>query len=134
MIFDGTVGIIVGGAAPQLRSGEPVSLAFDGREYPGLAVEPAPAAADAEVATVAEIATEGGRKILESAQVGDVRVEWRRGSRQVPAGYQMVRTNQPLAAIAVYLCEPESDDGAVENGLVAAPAVGDEFPIWRAWP
>jgi hypothetical protein len=46
----------------------------------------------------------------------------------------MVRTDQPLAAIAVYLCEPESDDGAVENGLVAAPAVGAEFTIWRAWP
>src|SRR5215468_10539328 len=100
----------------------------------GLAVEPAPASIDAEVATIAEIASEGGRKILESAQVGDVRVEWRRGARKVPAGYQMVRTDQPLSAIAVYLCEPESDDGAVENGLVSAPAVGEEFPIWRVWP
>ena len=100
----------------------------------GLAVEPAPAEVDAEVASVAEIASEGGRKILESAAVGDVRVEWKRGSRTVPAGYQLVRTDQPLGAIAVYLCEPESDDGAVENGLVAAPAVGTEFPIWRAWP
>jgi hypothetical protein len=100
----------------------------------GLTVEPAPAELDAEVATIAEIASEGGRKILESAQVGDVRVEWRRAARRAPAGYRMVRTDQPLAAIAVYLCEPESDDGAVENGLVAAPAVGAEFPIWRAWP
>ena len=100
----------------------------------GLTVEPAPAELDAEVATVAEIASEGGRKILESAAVGDLRVEWRRGARKVPAGSQLVRTDQPLAAIAVYLCEPESDDGAVENGLVAAPAVGAEFPIWRAWP
>jgi hypothetical protein len=100
----------------------------------GLAVEAAPAEVDAEVATITGIASEGGRKILESAQVGDVRVEWRRGARKVPAGYQMVRTDQPLAAIAVYLCEPESDDGAVENGLVAAPALGAEFPIWRAWP
>src|SRR5262245_48425844 len=100
----------------------------------GLAVEPAPAAVDAEVASVAEIASEGGRKILESAAVGDLRVEWKRGSRSVPAGHQLVRTDQPLGAIAVYLCEPESDDGAVENGLVAAPAVGEEFPIWRAWP
>ena len=100
----------------------------------GLAVEPAPAEVDAEVATIAEIATEGGRKILESAKVGDVHVEWRRATRTVPAGSQIVRTDQPRAAIAVYLCEPESDDGAVENGLVAAPAVGAEFPIWRAWP
>jgi hypothetical protein len=42
-----------------------------------------------------------------------------------------VRTGQPLGAIAVYLCEPESDDGAIENGLVAPPPVGGEFPIWR---
>ena len=97
----------------------------------GLAVEPAPAAVDAEVATVAEIASEGGRKILESAAVGDLRVEWKRGSRSVPAKHQLVRTDQPLGAIAVYLCEPESDDGAVENGLVTAPAQGAEFPIWR---
>lgn len=99
----------------------------------GLAVEPAPAAVEAEVATIAEIDREGGRKILEADAVGDVRVEWRRASRSVPAGYQLVRTDQPLAAIAVYLCEPESDDGAAENGLIAAPALGGEFPLWRAW-
>src|SRR4029079_14789131 len=45
----------------------------------GLAVEAAPDEVDAEVATVAEIASEGERKILESANVGDVRVEWKRG-------------------------------------------------------
>ena len=45
--------------------------------------------------------------------------------------YRLVTTDQPLGAIAVYLCEPESDDGAVENGLIGAPAVGDDFPIWR---
>jgi len=102
-------------------------------ERHGLVVEPAPASLDAEVATVVEVAAEGGRKILESAAVGDLRVEWRRASRKVPAGHRLVRTDQPLAAIAVYLCEPESDDGAVENGLVAAPAVGSEFPIWRGF-
>ena len=102
-------------------------------ERHGLVVEPAPASLDAEVATLVEVAAEGGRKILESAAVGDLRVEWRRASRKVPAGHRLVRTDQPLAAIAVYLCEPESDDGAVENGLVAAPAVSSEFPIWRGF-
>ena len=100
----------------------------------GLAVEAAPAAVDAEVATVAEIASEGGRKILESAQVGDLHVDWKRSGRKSPDGAMLVRTEQPLGAIAVYLCEPESDDGAIENGLVAAPAVGGagvEYPIWR---
>ena len=28
-----------------------------------------------------------------------------------------------------------SDDGAVENGVITAPAAGAEFPIWRvSWP
>jgi hypothetical protein len=103
-------------------------------ERHGLTVDDAPGAVDAEVATIAEVASEGGRKILESAAVGDVRVEWKRGARQIAPGSKLVRTDQPLAAIAVYLCEPESDDGAIENGLVAAPEVGGEFPIWRAWP
>jgi hypothetical protein len=103
-------------------------------ERHGLMVDPAPRAVDAEVATVVEIASEGGRRILESTAVGDLRVEWQRATREVPPGYRLVRTDQPLAAIAVYLCEPESDDGAIENGLVAAPVVGQEFPIWRAWP
>lgn len=99
----------------------------------GLTVEDAPAEVDAEVATVTAIGSEDGRKILESAQVGELQVGWRRATRKPFAGAKLVRTDQPLAAVAVYLCEPESDDGAVENGLLAAPAVGDELPIWRAW-
>src|SRR5262245_56161259 len=47
----------------------------------GLTVEAAPDAIDAEVATVVGLASEGGRKILESAAVGEVRVEWKRGTR-----------------------------------------------------
>jgi len=85
-----------------------------------------------EVATVTGFATEGGRKILEAGTVGDLQVEWRRAARAVPPGTQRVRTDQPLGAIAVYLCEPESDDGAIENGVISAPAAGGEFPIWRA--
>ncbi len=100
----------------------------------GLALEElAGTEGEVEIATVAGFDTEGGRKILEAAQVGEVRVEWRRQTRALPAGARLVRTEQPLGAIAVYLCEPESDDGAIENGLVTAPAVGAEFPIWRAW-
>jgi hypothetical protein len=100
----------------------------------GLATEPADRELDVELATVIGFATEGGRKILEASEVGDLRVEWRRTTRAAPPGARLVRTDQPLGAIAVYLCEPESDDGAVENGLIAAPAIGGEHPIWRAWP
>ncbi|HUJ57009.1 MAG TPA: M14 family metallopeptidase [Kofleriaceae bacterium] len=102
-------------------------------ERHGLTVEDAPRAADVEVATVTGYGSEGGRKILEAAQVGELRVSWSRGSRTLPAGARLVRTDQPLGAIAVYLCEPESDDSAIENGVVEPPAVGAEFPIWRCY-
>jgi hypothetical protein len=97
----------------------------------GLAVEAARGEREVEVARASGFATEGGRKILEASEVGDLQVEWKRETRKLD-GHSLVRTDQPLGAIAVYLCEPESDDGAIENGLVAAPAVGGEFPIWRA--
>lgn len=99
----------------------------------GLTVSAADAGSvEVEVATITGYGTEGGRKILESAEVGEAQVEWRRATRSVPDGWMRVSTDQPLGAVAVYLCEPESDDGAIENDLVIAPEVGAEFPIWRA--
>lgn len=98
----------------------------------GLALRPAEGTLDLAVARVTGIGTEGGRHILEAAQVGEIDVEWRLERRAAPAGWSLVDTDQPLGAIAVYLCEPESDDGAVENGLVDAPARGDDYPIARA--
>lgn len=97
----------------------------------GLFVEDAAGTYGVEVAMVESLGAEGGRSILEAAAFGDLGVTWRSVSRTAPAGCGLVRTDQPLGAIAVYLCEPESDDGAVENGLVPGPAVGEEFPIWR---
>ncbi|WP_437290561.1 M14 family metallopeptidase [Sorangium sp. So ce406] len=97
----------------------------------GLRVAPAEGVHDVEVARVASLGAEGGRAILEAARVGEVAVAWREEARRAPEGWSLVDTDQPLGAIAVYLCEPESDDGAVENGLVEAPAVGDEHPAWR---
>ncbi len=110
----------------------PEALAVHLRRH-GLAVEPATGGADLEVATVTGFATEGGRKILEASEVGDLEVEWKRTGRELPDDMFRVRTDQPLGAIAVYLCEPESDDGAIENGLITAPSQGTEFPVWRAW-
>ena len=101
-------------------------------ERHGLATEPAPAAQlPVEVATITGYGSEGGRKILESASVGDVHVDWKRETRAAPPGARLVRTAHAHGAIAVYLCEPESDDGAIENGLVPAPDVGAEYPVWR---
>ena len=100
-------------------------------ERHGLPTEPVSGELPCEVATIAGFGSEGSRKILESASVGDVSVEWKCATRAVPAGARLVRTDHAHGAIAVYLCEPESDDGAIENGLVAAPALGGEYPVWR---
>jgi hypothetical protein len=101
-------------------------------ERHGLPTEPATTnELPCEVATITSLGTEGGRKILESATVGEVSVDWRRATRAVPPDARVVRTDHPLGAIAVYLCEPESDDGAIENGLIPTPALGAEYPIWR---
>jgi hypothetical protein len=97
----------------------------------GLALSDPSGALDVEVARVSGFATEDGRKILEASQVGMLEVDWKTERRTPPPGARLVRADQPLGAIAVYLCEPESDDGAIENGLVASPQAGDEYPIWR---
>jgi len=96
----------------------------------GLTVEAASGNYEVSVPTVERIGREGGRQILEAADFGDVSVSWKNDTR-APAGYSLVRTEQPLGAIAVYLCEPESDDGAIENGFVPAPKVGDEISVYR---
>ena len=96
----------------------------------GLAVEAATGTQGVQVARVAGYGAEGGRKILEAAQVGELSVEWRDENRSLD-GMELVRTDQPLGAIAVYLCEPESDDGAIENQLVSPPSLGSDFPLYR---
>ena len=97
----------------------------------GLSLQEAVGTFEVEVPVVESMGSEGGRAILEAAAVGDISVSWRRGPRAVPPGWALVPTEQPLGAIAVYLCEPESDDGAVENGLLPVPVLGQELALWR---
>jgi hypothetical protein len=97
----------------------------------GLAVAPAVGAHDVQIARITSSGTEGGRAILEAARVGHLSAEWRTEKRAAPEGWARVATDQPLGAIAVYLCEPESDDGAVENGLVPLPDSGEDYSIFR---
>lgn len=99
----------------------------------GLSASPLPAGErEVEIATVTSAGAEAGRKILEAGSVGEIAVRWDRKTCAIPADRWLVTTEQPAGAVAVYLCEPESDDGAVENGLVTLPALGGEFPLWRA--
>jgi len=83
-------------------------------------------------ATVVGAAGEGSRAILESS-AGERRLDLERSttSARLPAGTPLVRTDQPHGAIAVYLCEADSDDGAVAAGWLPEPAPGEVFPIAR---
>jgi Zinc carboxypeptidase len=88
--------------------------------------------AEVEVAQVEGMASEGSRKILEAAGgERELLAEYRRETRRLAVGSYLVETGQPLGAIAVYLCEARSDDGIVGCRVVAEPAPGAEFPVWR---
>lgn len=86
---------------------------------------------DVEVAVVREHVTALGRGILEANFSTHLKVDWRREARLLPSGWRVVHTQQARGAIAVYLCEAQSDDGLVECGLVPAPTEGAEFAAWR---
>ena len=63
-----------------------------------------------------------------------VRLEgtWRRESRTLPAGSYLIPTGQPLGILAVYLLEPETDDGLVTwNVFDRVLARGADAPVMR---
>ena len=63
-----------------------------------------------------------------------VRLEgrWRRESRTLPAGSYLIPTAQPLGVLAVYLLEPETDDGLVTwNVFDRVLARGIDAPVMR---
>lgn len=97
----------------------------------GLRIEAAPAHATVEAACFEGSSHLGGRAILEAAGVRQCQVSWRKESRRLASDSILLPTDQPLGALAVYLCEPESDDGLVENGLLPTPAQGQEFAVLR---
>ncbi len=108
----------------------PAAVASHLRRH-GLRAQEAIGTFEVEVPTVESLGSEGGRAILEVARVGELSVSWQRQARNTPPGWALVPTDQPLGAIAVYLCEPASDDGAVENDLLPVPTLGEELPLWR---
>jgi hypothetical protein len=91
------------------------------------------ASAEVEVARVESLGSAGSRKILEASggNERELLAEYRRETRPLAAGSYLVETEQPLGAIAVYLCEARSDDGIVACGVVPEPEPGAEFPVWR---
>ncbi len=98
----------------------------------GLHVEPEQSASLlVEIATVRGESIVSGPRILESAEVPHLDVDFAIAKRSLPPGWRLVHTAQQRGAIAVYLCEAGSDDGIIAGKLNDRPQAGAEFPVWR---
>ena len=101
----------------------------------GLEIMPLGRSARAEVAVARVVRAEraGNRKILEAAELGELELEATHEKRSVtlPSGTRLVQTDQPLGAIAVYLCEAASDDSLWVNDILPEPKAGEELPVLR---
>jgi zinc carboxypeptidase len=86
-----------------------------------------------EAARIEGFAPIPSRKILEATSLGEKELlaEYRPAARRLPAGTGLVETDQPHGAVAVYLLEARSDDGALQCGWIPEPKPGEEFPIVR---
>jgi hypothetical protein len=96
----------------------------------GIAVEPFQGKATAEVYTVRSVQRQ--EREFQGHHEARVEAEAAIVPKEFPAGSFIVKTAQPLGTLAVYLLEPESDDGLTTwNFLDAHIEVGKEFPIVR---
>jgi hypothetical protein len=91
----------------------------------------APTEARVEVPIVEEVRSTDSRDILEAPGELLVKAHHEARTETLPAGTWLVDTDHRLGAIAVYLCEAESDDGLVACGLASRPKPGDRFPALR---
>ncbi len=85
---------------------------------------------DVEVYTASKVTRQ--ERVFQKHQAVSVEAASRKESRRVPVGAILVRTGQPLGSLAVYLLEPESEDGLVtwnffDDGLKE----GQDFPVLR---
>lgn len=87
--------------------------------------------AQVEAPIIEEVRDTDSRSILEAPGEVVLTARHERGVQRLPAGTWLVETEQPLGAIAVYLCEAESDDGLVATGLMPRPQPGARYPALR---
>jgi hypothetical protein len=97
----------------------------------GLEVLAAPASARVERATLEALGAAPGRAILEASGVGQRQESWTPVDAALSAESLLIKTDQALGALAVYLCEPASDDGIIEAGFAPTPGLGEPFEVAR---
>jgi hypothetical protein len=86
-----------------------------------------------EVARVERTSRAGSRKILEATDLGELTLETHHEEKALtlPKGTCFLHTEQPLGAVATYLCEARSDDSLWVNGLLPEPTPGSELEVLR---
>jgi len=103
----------------------------------GIAVEKLEAPAKLEVQTFLPKEIKGAERLYQGHRMNTVKGEYSTETREFPAGTVLVRTAQPLGELAVYLLEPESDDGLMawnffDRYIVAQWGRGSQaYPVFK---
>lgn len=98
----------------------------------GIAVEPLKADTEMEVEAY-PVARVDKARAFQGHELVTVEVEKpKAGTRRIPAGTVVVKTDQPLGELVAYLLEPQSEDGLVTwNFFDKELAKGKDFPVLR---
>jgi len=103
----------------------------------GITVEKFEAPAKLEVQTFLPKEIKGSERLYQGHRMNTVKGEYITETREFPAGTVLVRTAQPLGDLAVYLLEPESDDGFLvwnffDRSIVAQWGRGYQaYPVFK---
>ncbi|NQX90388.1 MAG: hypothetical protein HRT77_17235, partial [Halioglobus sp.] len=111
-------------------SPETPNAVLENLERHGIEVEPFEGPARVEVYTITAI--DRAQRPFQGHHLVTAEAVAHRELQNVPRGAHLVRTAQPLGTLAVYLLEPESEDGLLAwNFFDTVLTEGQAFPILR---
>lgn len=98
----------------------------------GIVVEQVEQAVQVEVEAETIISINRAARAFQGHNMVRLETNVARDKRQLPAGWFIVRTGQPLGRLASHICEARTCDGFVTwNMLDDFLKEGEEYPIWR---
>jgi len=115
-----------------LKVTDPVYLDFLGQH--GIRVEKLTSELEIEAEAFRINAIIPARRLHQGHYTNTVKGTWQKEKIRFPAGSWVVRTAQPLANLAVYLLEPQTDDGMAVWNLFDRYLVPQWGPGYYTWP
>ena len=118
----------------------PYAYAFDSKHEAlaeklrqhGIAVEKVEQPVDVEIEVETIVSINRAARAFQGHNMVRLETNVARAKREVPAGWFIVRTSQPLGRLASHICEARTCDGFVTwNMLDDFLKEGEEYPIWR---